>query len=366
MIIELALTLAGLLLGFLLFFRHPRLPQARIPTAKPKLSVIIPARNEEGNIGALIHDLQAQTLTPMEIIVVDDLSTDRTHALALEAGATVFSVVEKPTGWMGKTWACHIGSENAHGDLLIFVDADVRMEKQALARLYTAYAEKGEVISVQPYHRMLKSYERFSLFFNLVEICADGVTPLFKAKQLGLFGPTILISKETYDAIQGHRGVKNALVDDLSLGSSLNKARIPFKLFLGSWKDITFRMYPDGYKTLWQGWVKNFATGAAATPFFLLAGLVLWTGTGLGALTNLIVASLNAQWFYAGAFGAAFLIYGLSVFLEARRIGNYRIWTIFLFPVLMLHFYLLFFVSLFKKVFKRKVVWKDRKVWMEK
>jgi len=364
--IELALTLTGLLLGFFLFFRHPRLPKPKIPEKIIKVSVIIPARNEERNIASLVHDLQNQTFKPLEIIVVDDQSSDKTHALALEAGATVLSVIEKPSGWMGKTWACHIGSENAHGDLLLFIDADVRLDKHALAKLVTAHLEKGDVITVQPYHTMKKGYERFSLFFNMVEVCADGVTPLIRGKKVGLFGPIILIPKTTYDTIQGHRGVKNALVDDLSLGISLRNAKIPFSIYLGKKDDISFRMYPDGYRSLWQGWVKNFATGAAATPFWLLLGLVLWTGTGLGAIGNLGIALLQGKWTFAYLFGAVYLIYGLSVWIEARRIGHYRFWTVFIYPLMTLHFYLLFFVSLFKKIFRRKVVWKDRKVWMEK
>ncbi len=366
MIVELALTLAGLLLGFFLFFRHPRLPKADIPKANPKISVIIPARNEERNIAALIRDLQEQTLKPIEILVVDDLSTDKTHALALAAGATVFGVVEKPTGWMGKTWACHIGSQNARGDLLLFIDADVRLEKHALAKLFSAHIQKGQIISVQPYHTMKKSYERFSLFFNLVEVCADGVTPLVPSKKIGLFGPIILIPKTTYDDVQGHLGVKNALVDDLSLGIRLTQAGVPFSIYLGSKDDISFRMYPDGPRALWQGWVKNFATGAAATPFLLTIALVLWTGTGIGAFSNMIIALATQKPGYAIAFGVATLLYGLFVWIESRRLGNYHFWVVLTFPLMTLYFYCLFFVSLFKKIFKRKVVWKDRKVWMEK
>ncbi len=213
---------------------------------------------------------------------------------------------------------------------------------------------------------MEKSYERFSLFFNLIEVCADGVTPLIPSKKIGLFGPIILIPKTTYDDVQGHLGVKNALVDDLSLGIRLTQAGVPFSIYLGSKDDIAFRMYPDGPKALWQGWVKNFATGAAATPFFLTIALVLWTGTGIGALSNALIALMTQRLGYAIAFGVLTLVYGLSIWLEARRIGNYRFWVVFTFPLMTLYFYLLFFVSLFKKIFKRKITWKDRKVWMEK
>ncbi len=360
--IELVFDLIGLILCVVLFFHHPRLERETLLDRSYKVSVIIPARNEEKNIANLISDLNNQTFRPYEIIVVDDMSSDQTKNIVDKCKAKLISVKDKPKGWMGKTWACHLGSEAAQGDILLFVDADVRFEKKALTKLMSTYIKKGQTISVQPYHQMKKKYENFSLLFNLVEICANGVTPMIPSKKIGLFGPVILIEKSVYNQVEGHSGVSDKIVEDLSLGINLWKKNIPFSIALGTKGDITFQMYKEGYKSLWQGWVKNFATGASETSILLIALIVIWAGAGLSSMVHICTALISSQWIYGGVFGLIYLAYGIFVYLEGRRIGNYPWWIIFLHPLYTMNFYLIFFVSLYKKVFKRKVTWKDRKI----
>jgi 4,4'-diaponeurosporenoate glycosyltransferase len=360
--IELVFDLIALILCVVLFFHHPRLEKEVNLDKNYKVSVIIPARNEEENIANLISDLNNQTFKPFEIIVVDDMSSDNTKNEVNKSGAKLISVKDKPKAWMGKTWACHLGSKEAKGELLLFIDADVRFEKNGLAKLMSTYIKKGQTVSVQPYHKMKKNYENFSLFFNLVEICANGVTPLIPSKKIGLFGPVILIDKKIYDQVDGHVGVSDKIVEDLSLGINLWKKEIPFSIMLGKKDDITFQMYKEGYKSLWQGWVKNFATGASETSIVLIALIVIWAGAGLSSMVHMSTALINSEWIYGGIFAFIYLAYGFFVYLEARRIGNYPWWIIFLHPLYTINFYLIFFVSLYKKIFKKKVIWKDRKI----
>ena len=88
------------------------------------LSIIIPARNEETNLPTLLRSLTAQSVRPLEILVVDDASTDRTPGIARQNGAQVIPSLPLPAGWRGKTWACHQGAQHASGQLLLFLDAD--------------------------------------------------------------------------------------------------------------------------------------------------------------------------------------------------------------------------------------------------
>lgn len=359
---ELTFDLIGIILFFVLFFFHPHLQKGKPKNNSYKVSVVIPARNEERNIANIIGDLKKQTYQPYEIIIVDDMSSDNTKRIASKSGATVICVENKPEGWMGKTWACHTGSKAAKGDVLLFVDADVRIKKGAIAKLLYEYEKREQTISVQPFHLMKKKYEHFSLLFNLIEICANGVTSIIPSRKLGLFGPVILIDKSTYNLVQGHRGVSDKVVEDLSLGIVLRKRNIPFSLLLGSREDFTFRMYSAGFKSLWQGWVKNFATGATNTSLFLVVLIVIWSGAGLSSIIHLSQAFAQSNWIYGSIFSVIFLTYGVLMYLQGRKVGNYPWWIIFLHPIYTLIYFLIFFVSLYKKIFYRKVTWKDRKI----
>ncbi len=115
----------------------------------PRVSVLIPARNEEANIGACIEGFLAQKYDNFEIYVLDDQSTDRTGAV-IETFAARHSEVRSirgaslPLGWMGKNWACHQLSQHADGEILIFTDADNRPAPNAIVNT-VAYMQKFEL-----------------------------------------------------------------------------------------------------------------------------------------------------------------------------------------------------------------------------
>jgi cellulose synthase/poly-beta-1,6-N-acetylglucosamine synthase-like glycosyltransferase len=96
----------------------------------PRLSVIIPARNEADNLERLLRSLEQQSLRPDEVVVIDDHSVDQTASLAQSLGATVIRAPDLPAGWLGKSWACWLGAQKAKGEVLIFLDADVFFGKR--------------------------------------------------------------------------------------------------------------------------------------------------------------------------------------------------------------------------------------------
>jgi 4,4'-diaponeurosporenoate glycosyltransferase len=261
MIVEFIIVLAGLIISWVLFNRFPQIKGRFSIDSLLRISVIIPARNEEKNLPLLLDDLKKQSTLIYEIICVDDGSADDTVKIASSFGARVISLQDKPEDWTGKTWACQNGADAARGDLFLFLDADVRLSVDGIGTLLYAYEENGSVISVQPYHQTEKIYEYFSLFFNLIQYAANGLG-LPKKKNAGLYGPVILISRSDYYAIDGHRSVKNSVVEDMDLGERLKQSKIDFHLFLGN-RDIAYRMYGDGFKSLLQGWIKNLAAGMA-------------------------------------------------------------------------------------------------------
>ena len=128
LIVEIVIVLLGFLSSFYLFFKKPYLSTTTSdkPTTK-KLSVIIPCRNEEKNIALLLGDLLHQTVKPHEIIVVNDGSTDNTFQVANSFPVKVVSIQDKNPEYIGKSWAVETGSKHATGELLLFLDADVRL-----------------------------------------------------------------------------------------------------------------------------------------------------------------------------------------------------------------------------------------------
>ena len=109
-------------------------PKTKLPQSNTKVSLLIPARNEEGSIGSCLRSLINQDHQNLEIIVLDDHSTDRTRAIVESQNPKIKLISGKPipAGWTGKNWACHQLSKQATGDILFFIDADAVLEPAAI------------------------------------------------------------------------------------------------------------------------------------------------------------------------------------------------------------------------------------------
>jgi 4,4'-diaponeurosporenoate glycosyltransferase len=344
-----------------LFYRLPLLPGTSNKQENfPSISVIIPARNEEKSLPLLLKDLSAQSLPAFEIICVDDASKDATAQTALRFGVRLLSVHDKPKGWTGKSWACQKAAEAAKGDVLLFLDADVRLGKDGLRRLEQAYSDCGCIVSVQPYHQTKKSYEQFSLMFNLVQIAANG-SALPKPVNIGLCGPVMLISQADYALAGGHKVARNSIIEDLTLGMELKKAGIPYQLFMGD-ADISYRMYSGGIGSLLQGWVKNFASGAAKTSLPVLLMVFFWITSLTSVPYHLVMFALTANTPWLTVYGVLYVVWILILTIITRRIGRFQPWAIIFYPILMLVLLVVFMVSLFRKIFGLNVTWKGREV----
>jgi len=360
-LIEFSIVLIGMAVTAILFCRIPRLPDAtRDITKIPSVSIIIPARNEESNLPLLLQDLSDQTLPATEIIVVDDASEDATSQVALANGAKIIRLDSKPEWWTGKSWACKNGADAATGELLLFLDADVRLGKDGVKALVQAYLTEGTAISVQPYHKTEKLYEQFSIFFNLIQIAANG-TALPKPLNIGLYGPVILISGQDYLKSGGHESVRKSVVEDMALGAQLRKTNVPYRLFIGN-QSVSFRMYAGGFHALLQGWTKNIASGAARTPPVLFAMVFLWITSLLSVPIQITKTLISANWPWLIAYSGLYFIWVIIVILLVKGVGKFKRWTLIFYPVLMIVMSGVFIVSAIKKMFGLKVKWKGREI----
>jgi 4,4'-diaponeurosporenoate glycosyltransferase len=363
-IIETVIIVIGLAATVILFYHLPGLAmESEPPEVLPTISVIIPARNEEQNLGLLLSDLQKQAMNPYEIIVVDDASEDDTAAIARAHGVRLVSIKHKPEDWTGKTWACQCGAEAARGDLLLFLDADVRLSVNGLRKLVSAYAKHRSTISIQPYHRTVKPYEQCSLIFNLVQIAANGSALPWHSPE-GLFGPVILISQEDYTTLGGHKAVKTSIVEDMSLGLQLNRLGLAYHVFIGD-HDISFRMYSGGLRYLLEGWSKNLAAGAAKTPLPVFLLVFLWISSMMSVPYHIIAALAAADWFWVCLCGAVYIIWVMVLRKLSRQIGHFSLWSSIAYPLPLLVFLGVFLLSSFKKIFRLKVRWKGRAIATE-
>ena len=132
-------------------------------------------------------------------------------------------------------------------------------------------------------------------------------------------------------------------------------------MFMGS-KDISYRMYGDNFKSLFQGWTKNYASGALKTSLVVFGLVFLWV-TSCIASVIIVIQSLwdfnmrNLLWAMI-----LYLLWVLELFRVSKDVGQFKKSTIFAYPIYLFFFLMVFFISLFKKVFKMDVAWKGRKI----
>ncbi|MBU4438797.1 MAG: glycosyltransferase [Acetobacterium sp.] len=385
MIIVFGTILLGLLVSRILFHRFAKLDEADSVSVigddqghkTIRLSIIIPARNEEKNLSLLLNDLKKQTAAIHEIICVDDGSTDQTAKIAMEAEAMLITSTQKPPGWIGKSWACQLGGEAATGAVLLFLDADVRLSPAGIGKLLTTYKQTGSVVSVMPYHQIEKKAETLSLFFNLLQMGANGMgLPVShnknskpgenkKNKAIGLYGPVILISHNDYQAVGGHAAIKDSIVDDMALGEKLQEKAIPFALFLGD-QDVSYRMYSGGLKDLVQGWTKNQAAGAAKTPVYLIFLVFFWITSCASIPVYLMLNLIWQHWLWVEILAACYGVWVLELIRIARHIGSFSVGSIVFYPVSLIFYLVIFLRSMIKKILGLPVIWKDREIRLEK
>jgi 4,4'-diaponeurosporenoate glycosyltransferase len=309
-----------------------------------QVSIIIPARNEAHNLPCLMESLAAQSLQPLEVIVVDDGSTDDTAEVARRHGAKVMISRPLPEDWRGKPWACHQGAEAASGEVLCFVDADTSFDKpDGLRQLLASWP--GGAYSVCPWHAVERAWEHLSLFFNLNMVL--GTVPV------GLFGQLLLIEKESYWKSGGHEKVRDKVLENFRLAGHCREAGVPARSMAGR-GIISFRMYPGGIRDMIEGWTKGFASGAGQTPGRVLGIIIGWF-TGLMLICiGLFASGFTWPWM------VLYLMATLQVGIFARRVGDFRWWLAPLFPAA-----LVFFFWLFAKSARRSgkpVSWKGREI----
>lgn len=361
-----ALAVAGWWAGTMLLWRLPDLAgreaSANMGAQARTVTVVVPARNEERSLPALLESLAAQA-TVLDVLVVNDASTDRTAEVARAGGARVLEPPPPPPGWLGKPWALQAGVAASSGELLVLLDADVTLARGALERLlavHDAEAPDG-LLSVQPHHVVERPYEHLALLPNAVPLMASGIARLGRrraAPDVVAFGPCLVTTRAALDAVGGLSVAAGEIVDDIALARAYRAHRRPVRCCTGG-SLVRFRMYPDGPRSLVQGFTKNLAAGAVAAPVVPAVGAALWVTTLVGSVGMIASAALEGRGLVAVGLWAA--VAG-QVRWVAGRVGTFRWWAAALYPVPVVAFVGLFAVALVHQVTGTPVVWRGRRI----
>lgn len=347
-----ALVVVGWVAGALLLCRWPTLPAVRGSAGGRSVSVVVPARDEASSLPRLLRSVGPA----WEVIVVDDESTDGTAAVATGLGARVVPSGGPPAGWTGKAWACDVGARAAGGDVVVLIDADTWFGEGGLDAVVDAHAEHARdgLLSVQPFHRTERAYEQASAVCNVVAVLASGVAAVVPPRSRRVaFGPCLVTTRAALGAVGGFASVAGDVVEDLALARRYEGAGRPVRCFVGG-DAVRYRMYPDGGRSLVQGWTKNLAAGAARAPRVPSIGAALWV---TGALSVGIAAVSSPS----PAAVLAWSAYALQFRWWLRRLGSFRWWTWAVFPAGVAAFVLLVAGSLVAQL-RGTARWRGRDV----
>jgi cellulose synthase/poly-beta-1,6-N-acetylglucosamine synthase-like glycosyltransferase len=254
---------------------HSAVERPAVPTLR--LSVIIPTRNEEHNLPNCLHTLLAQSdnLFPLgtdwEIIVIDDDSTDRTRAVALEAAAQhpglyildapPLNLLAKDRAFTGKTNACWHGAQAAHGRWLLFTDADTLHEPNDLIHaLHEAEKYRAALLSYSPRQIVTGFWQR-----ALMPLIFSELTMVYPSAQVNdpdtriaaANGQFILVDRDAYFAVGGHRAVGRSVLEDVDLAWNIKRSKHTLR-FRYAPDALSTRMY-TGFSDMLEGWSKNLA-----------------------------------------------------------------------------------------------------------
>jgi glycosyltransferase involved in cell wall biosynthesis len=290
------------------------------PGDVPKVSVIVPARNEEACIGRCLQSLCKQGGS-FEVIVVDDHSTDETVLRAQRyLNVRVVTADPLPEGWSGKCNACWTGARNARGEWLLFTDADTVHNSNSIATALREAEQTGSaLLSYSPEQEVRTFWERAVMplvFADLASVyrpkdVCDPSSPVAAAN-----GQFLLISREAYDSIGGHAAVATDILEDVALAKLVKRSgrRLQFRVGKGI---VRTRMY-TGLRQMADGWIKNLAL-LFPEPDKLARARMFEFDFSVGLLLLALVQRLLGYRSIAAGLGAVSLVTFSVIYWRVRR-----------------------------------------------
>ena len=295
------------------------------PHSKPKVSVILPARNEAGFIEKCLNSLVDQDYENYEIIAVDDSSQDNTGQIIkkiAEKNPKVIRVLAdpKPEKWIGKNWACFEGFKRATGELLLFTDADTKHSKEMISLSVSHLSSEGlDALTVIPKMLCLDRWTKITLpmLSTFLHTRFSALRVNDPSKKTGyFFGSFFIMKRKTYESVGTHEGVKSELVEDGALGKKVKEAGFKMKMVRG--EHLLEAVWARDWSTLWNGLKrlmiplylqnKKIAVGIFFAvlfllfmPFPMLAYSTLFATTSMSFSTLFVISLISVILVYIAA-----------------------------------------------------------------
>ena len=329
------------------------------PAAFPKVSLLIPARNEEAALGRLLAGLQPLDYPDFEIIVCDDHSSDNTEEILIwfsgeDDRLHWFLGKKLPEDWLGKNFACYQLAEKATGKYLVFIDADVGLSLNSITKAVSYFQnQKLSLLSVFPQQNMETYPER--MIVPVMNWILQSLLPMILVSKTSFpslsaaNGQFMMFETDSYLDHQWHSKVRNQNVEDIRLAQLVKAEGLKMAVLLGN-NDIYCRMYRHLDEAV-LGFSRNiheYFGGKRAVMlgfcFIVLMGpFIVWAILG---------------WEYLWVFIALVIANRLFVAVASRQ---NILWSVLLHPFQMISFAAIIFYNIFGRI-KKYTTWKGRKI----
>ena len=349
---------------------------APAPMHAPLISVCIPARNEERNIRTCVEAMLAQDYPNLEVIVLDDRSSDSTPLILADIASRdsrlhPISGSDLPKGWVGKPFALFQASAQARGEWLCFVDADTIATPETLSSCYVKAIEtNADMFTIMTFQILGSFWEKVVMPIVMTAL-SIGFSPRRvndpSRRDAIANGQFILIKRSTYNAIGGYESVKDQIVEDKAMAEKVKWNG--YRLIVADGMRITrTRMYTS-LPEMWEGWTKNIYLGLHDRPAMLMLGAfggflaliaafflpiwpligILWVLQGGGWLAGLVIIKSMLLW--------SILLHERAKIARKMEISP---WYAFTIPLGAAVFAAMMLASTWKVISGRGVTWKGR------
>lgn len=353
------------LTNILLMKRLGKFPKAN---RQPKVSILVPARNEEETIQDCINSLLKQDYANFELIVLNDNSNDRTEEILNSIQSNRLRIIKGktlPESWIGKSWACHQLAAEATGEYLLFTDADTIHHPTTLTKTIDAMETRNiDLLTANIRNKTITFGEMITIPFPAWSIFT--ILPLAVAYALpkstafsAANGKFMLFRKKVYEQIGGHQVIRNNAVEDIELAKLIKKNGNKWRLIDAS-NLVSCRMYHNFSEAV-QGFTKNYF---ALFGYKILVALFVWVWLTIitwhpiiAVLNHLQNSSFNNPFWYAiiSIIASSFLW-----FLTSLKFG-FPLYLFLFYPLIFTTSIFIGFRSIIMTITGRSV-WKDRRL----